>query len=475
MSSSLSFTKPHRGNSFALVAISSLVSVTIVQASLVHSSLKILAKPERKRQSLLARGRTKDPGYFKNYGIRAGVPEEDLGALGDDSSFGYRQDSSLGYNMWNSDSMRLHFKFLDNIKPTAPMDNLQHGDGAYGLDAMYIPPYLNPDAFPTVVGKGCICQTPSVPAGAPLTPTPGANTIDANTAGAPVPGPAPSPGAVALLATAPAPAATLAAAPWAAINAAAAPSAAPASGADAVVAPNAAASDRITCECGKSDDRDHYTWMKDTPITGTNKYTLQPADITYSAGDYWKPELGSRGVVAPTEAMPRQHFPNQAPGDSIWPLPASAAGDRVAVRYARYLDQVQSRFDECDTVSKKCTVPCTPGDNVIMLLGNLEMSAQVTKVFVGNAAEVEFTPSAAATAVVTVDCPVEASCTAFSFCRIPGQHCVHQRETHSRNWHGMLVTKFVCPPGTQVCKTVRQNLMASELRKDGKACKAAAR
>lgn len=226
--------------------------------------------------------------------------------------------------------------------------------------------------------------------------------------------------------------------------------------------------------------------MKDTPIAGTNKFILQPADITYGGGDYWKPNLGSRGVVAPGDAMQQQNFPNQAPGDHIWPLPASAAGDRVAVRYARYLDQVQANSEEPDTVSKKWTVPCSPGDKVKMLLGNLEVPAKINKVFVGNAAEVEFDPmqerhhDPEAPPVVTVDCPVEASCTAFRFCLLSPYiswpalpHCVQQKETHTRSWSGMLVTKFECPAGAQVCKKVRQNLMASELRKDGKACKAA--
>lgn len=377
-------------------AIPVLLLAATGQALPIRSAKVPAAKLGKKRQSLLARSRTEDPGFFRNYGVRGGVDQEDLGALGDD---GKKQDSSLGFNMWTSDSMRFEFPFLDNMEPVAPMDSLRHGDGAYGLDAMYVPQYLNPDAFPTVTGSGCKCQTA------------------------------------------------------------------------------AAASGRIQCECGNSSNTDHYTWLKDSPVPGTNTYNLKPADITYSAGDYWNPKPGPGGVIPPLETMPRQKYPNQAPGDHIWPVPASAAGDRVGVRYARYLDQVQSRFEECDTVSKKCTVECRPGDSVQVLLGSTQLVAKITKTYVGNAVEIEFVPSAAANnpAAVAVDCPLEASCSAFRFCRSPGKHCVHQSEKQTHNWQGDLVTKFECPPDTHVCATVSQVLMATMLRKEGKACKAAAR
>merc|ERR1719446_465752 len=50
---------------------------------------------------------------------------------------------------------------------------------------------------------------------------------------------------------------------------------------------NATANTNITCECTNSSvptyipNVDHYTWLKDEPIVGTNRYTLKPADLTY--------------------------------------------------------------------------------------------------------------------------------------------------------------------------------------------------
>jgi len=378
------------------VTLSLLLIAAIAHAVPVTSRLSSTAvvKPGKKRQSLLARSRMEDPGWYRNYGVRDnGVGDEDLGALGDDGS---RQDSSLGFNMWTTDGMSNSFPFLDNLEPVAPMDSMHHGDGAFGHDAIYVPPYLNPDGFPTLQGKGCMCQSAT------------------------------------------------------------------------------AATGRIRCHCGKAVKNPHYTWLKDTPVVGTNNYTLEPADITYSAGNYWRPKPAGGGVISPADKMPRAAYPNQAPGDYVWPVPATADGDRVGLRYARYLDQVQARSEDCDTVSEKCTVSCRPGDWVTVVLGSTRLSAQVTRTFVGNAAEIEFAPTAAASATVTVDCPVEDECSAFRFCRqsVPGQHCVHQKEVQTHNWHGTLVTKFECPANTAVCRLVRQMTMANLLEKQGKACKA---
>merc|ERR1719454_2563201 len=39
--------------------------------------------------------------------------------------------------------------------------------------------------------------------------------------------------------------------------------------------------ENITCDCGDKKADDKYTWLKDTPgEPGSNKYTLEPADIT---------------------------------------------------------------------------------------------------------------------------------------------------------------------------------------------------
>jgi len=353
-----------------------------------------LEKTQPKKQSLLARRTAdfiEDPGFNRNFGVNGGIPTEDMGSVGDDGS---EVDSvKVERNMWTSDSMSYNFPFLDNLEPTAPMDRVHNGDGAYGLDTVYVSKYTNPDAFPTVVGAGCVCE----------------NSKD----GKP-----------------------------------------------------------IKCDCGKSGHTDHYTWLKDTPIEGTNKYTLKPADISYRAGDYWEPNPRG-GIVSPADAMPLKHYPNQGPADAIWPLPARAAGDAIGVKYARYIDQVHARSEECDTVSKKCTVPCKPGDAVVVAIGNTRLNAKIVKTFVGNAAQVEFSPNAAAGATSFASCPLEASCTAFRFCKGQGP-CIPMRDVSTKNWQGIFTTKNECPVGSAVCKTVNQVVMSTMLTKEGKTCRAAA-
>lgn len=370
----------------------------VLSITLLLVAFTAQAAPTPRRRSLLSRRtQTKDPGYYANFGVRGGAPSEDMGAIGDDGS---KHDSTLDQNVWTADSMAYKFPFLDNLEPVAPMDRLKNGDGAYDMDAVYVPKYLNVDGFPTVAGKGCKCQAAT------------------------------------------------------------------------------AADPRIKCECGNSSDTDHYTWLKDTPVfsvNGSNKYTLEPADITYHQGDYWDPDIKSGGVVSPSDALPRANYPNVAPEDRIFPLPASAEGDRIGIKYARYMDQVRTRVEECDTVSKECTVPCKPGDAVVMGIGNTETNVKVSKTFAGNAAQVTFTPSAANGASATASCPVDASCSIFRYCRAPGKACVNHKDVQSHNWAGTLVTTHVCPAGTQVCGTISQVVMATMLKKDGKACKAVAR
>lgn len=354
-----------------------------------------------KRKTALLSKRSRDPGFFRNEGVRDGVPREAMGTMGD--FMGNKQDNTLETSMWNGgDSMSYTFPFLDNQEPIAPMDRLHAALGPNTfkgdwMKPMYVPAYLNPDAFPTVHGKGCNCTM--------------------------------------------------------------------------------AKEDKpIKCECGKSKDKmkDHYTWLKSTPVVGTDKYKLEPADISYRSGDYWQPRPRG-GIVAPADVMPLGKYPNQAPADHIFPLPASAIEDRMPVRYARYIDQVQARSEECDTVSKKCTVPCSPGDEVVVAIGNTRLPAAVTKTFVGNAVMVEFAPAAAAKAKATTDCPVEAACTAFRICRAPAKPCVAMEDKDSHNWAGRLVRHHVCPKGTQVCGKISQVVIASLLTKGGKACRAAAK
>lgn len=323
-----------------------------------------------------------------------------MGMMGDTT--GSAQDSSLGSgSIWTGgDSMSYRFPMLDNLEPIAPMDRLHTALGPNTLegnwmDAMYVPAYLNPDAFPTVHGKGCKCKMPK-------------------------------------------------------------------KGKD------------IECKCkeSKTKQKDHYTWLKDTPIPGTDKYKLEPADITYRSGNYFEP-IPKGGIVAPADVMPPHRYPNQALADRIFPLPASAREDRLPVRYARYIDQVQARSEECDTVSKHCTHKCAPGDKVVAAIGNTRVDAKVLKTFVGEAILIEFSPAEAKGVKDTAKCAVDSACTVFRLCKPEGKPCTQMKDVDSHNWAGRLVRKHVCPKGSKVCGTIQQTIMSNMLEKDGKACKAA--
>lgn len=391
MPSPLSCSRLPYGSRGGLIPITFLFMLGSAQVRFLEVRGKPAVELGKKRQLLLAR-RTRDPGFNRNFGVREGAPGEDMSSLGDDGS---KFDSNLGYNWVTASSMSNKFRFLDNMNPVAPMDRVHSGDGAYDMDPLYIAEYLNPDAFPTVVGKGCMCKEASTPNG------------------------------------------------------------------------------KNECDCGNHTGNDHYTWLKETPVPGTNNYTLTPADITYRAGDYWHP-LVRGGIVSPSDRLPPEHYPNQALADHIWPLPVSANGDRIASRFSRYMDQVHARSEECegDGVSKKCTVKCKPGDAVTANFGNMALSAKVIKGFVGNAVQVEFSPGHAAG---TVSCPVTSGCSAFRYCKNAEGKCTASKEKDSHNWQGRLVVKIGCPKDTQVCSTVNQVMMASMLSKDGKTCKAAAR
>lgn len=362
------------------------------------------AQETSKQKSELQVRKDEGPGYWRSDGVRGGVEAESLGALGDS---GAMVDSSLDRNWVTGAGMALDFGKLDNLNPIAPMDRMHtalgrdsEGAGTPGghfLNPVYVPKYLNPDAFPSVVGKGCNCSMPSPP------------------------------------------------------------------------------DNIIQCSCGKNSADAHYTWLKATPVPGTNNYTLTPADLTYRGGSYWGPETRD-GIIAPADALPTDRYPNQALGDHIWPLPVSAQEDRIPVRFARYLDQVHDRTEECDTTSKKCTVLCKPGDQVVATIGNVQHNANIIKAFVGNAVQIEFYPSSGHE-TETVECPMQAACTAFRYCKADdGAVCTSQlKDEDSFNWQGRLVKKHKCPKGTKVCKTVNQVVMATGLKKGDKTCKAGVR
>lgn len=360
--------------------------------------LKPRTEVSAKRKTALLLRKDSDPGFFRNWGVRGGVEQESMGALGNS---GAEMDSQLNRNIFQGSSMAYNFNKLDNLEPIAPMDRLHAALGkdsepGHYMNAVYVPAYLNPELFPNVHGKGCNCTM-------------------------------------------------------------------------------ATASKPSICTCGEKGSSDHYTWLKDTPVFGTNNYTLEPADISYRSGDYWAPHTRD-GLVAPADAMDPKRYPNQANGDHIWPLPVNAQKDRIGVKFARYIDQVQDRSEECDTVSKKCTVPCKPGDEVVVNLGNTIFPGKIIKAFVGNAMQIEFSPNAAKTAKQTAVCPLQAACSAFRYCLSPKVgHCVHIQDKDTTSWSGMMIRKHQCPEGSQVCQTVNQVLMATMLKKGDKTCRAAAR
>lgn len=375
-------------------------------------------------------------GGYQNLGTRAGVEDEAMGELGDS---GRDVDGQLDRNWVRGGSMAYDFRLLDNMNPVAPMDRLHTavgpdpGSGKY-MEPIYVPPYLNPDAFPVTSGKPCKCKA-----------EPGKNIeckcpSEAPTGGGPAPASAggPSPGAAA----SPGPAAP--AKPDNPFN-------------------------------YKYLKKPQYTWLKEVPVLGSPyEYTLEPADLTYSSGDHWVP-VPRGGIVAPADTLPLNRYPVQAMADQIWPLPTSAQEDRIGVKYARYLDQVHDRSKECDTVSDECTVSCRPGDQVMAYFGETVVKATIKATFEGNAATVEYFPNVGETEKTT-ECKLEASCTIFRHCKRDDETlCGDKMEQDDHhNWAGALKQSYRCPEGTKSCKSIQEVVMANTLTKipDEKPCKA---
>lgn len=239
------------------------------------------------------------------------------------------------------------------------------------------------------------------------------------------------------------------------------------------------------CRCNTTVDG-AYHWVRDEPIYNSSAYILSPADVTYGSGNYWTPRIAG-GIVAPQDKMPVGAYPLQASGDRIQPLPSNAVEDRIGGRLATYIDQLESRSRECDTVSPRCTVPCGPGDAVELRLGNTRLNATVASVVAGAALVVEFSPAAAASSGGSVPCPLRAGCSAFRTCygaprrgargllrgAEEGPACVPQEGLAAHDSGGALRHGLRCPAGTAPCSVVEQMVDGSRLRKGGKACRPA--
>jgi len=333
---------------------------------------------------------------------------------------------------------------LDDMEPVAPFDRVAPpGDpdesstakvaaaggvnlGGARRSALYVPPYLYPDAFPGSQGDSCFCKEPNI-----TKPTK-EEEIWAKEVAKQLNMPE-----------------------------------------SQVVGPDDFKG-TTTCDCGttKPANGQVYRWVKSQPKTKGDAFSLSPADPTFPSGEYWEPELvSSGGLVAPGDRLPKASFPPQAAFDDI-PLGTGhlALGDHISNRYSRYIDQLDKKELECDTISADCTLPCMAGDKVSLRLGNLKREAEVLSAQGGNTVEISFQ-----TAESGAECPPEAGCSAFRICvseeKSGNGRCIAQEAEESMDWNDSIKRTFGCPKGTNVCKTVQQLVHATYLKKDGKFCR----
>jgi len=317
------------------------------------------------------------------------------------------------------------FRFLDNLEPVAPMDSVSPPGSVttLGLEPMpgehhnsvFVPPYRNPDPFPTTLGHHCHCTLPK-----PVEVT--SEQKD-----------------------------------WAR-------SVAKQLGIRVKELPRPMSPEgRMKCTCSGDG---HALWTRWEPVPNSRNFTLESADITFPAGNYWSPSLKG-GLAAPEDKLPLEQYPLQAPSDRITILPGVAQEDRVPLKYTRYMDQVSARSESCegDGVSQRCTTECFPGDVVEAHLGSMRLDARIVSTHEASSAVIEYIPSAAQHATDTVECPLEAGCTSFRVCRQAGSWCVQQETEHPRDFLGNLHLKMSCPPETQVCRAIQQLVGGKFLRK----------
>lgn len=233
----------------------------------------------------------------------------------------------------------------------------------------------------------------------------------------------------------------------------------------------------VKCDCPMSErGANHlevFHWAVEEPVPGTKNFTVRPADITFSDGNYWQPPIKD-GLVAPEDRLPEEDYPIQALGDHLpySRLPVSAREDEIPRSFARYIDQVETRKRQCDTVSKNCTTNCAPGEPVLAKVGNTQFNATVVSTHLGNAITIQFEPVMALTSQSRFDCTLQSSCSIYRFCVDGNNQCVEIEDKMRRDSFGNVQEHHECPPGTEVCKSVQQVVSATTLSKGGKACKA---
>lgn len=294
--------------------------------------------------------------------------------------------------------------------------------------AIYIPPYLYPDAFPEVSGSPCVCQ-------APESKPPTKEQLDwartvAESLGLTV---------------------------------------------SQVLGPTGHQG-LLTCDCGSAPANGQVTrWVRDQPLAGSAKFQLTAADRTVGHVNYWRPDASPGGLVAPMDALPDSDYPLQAKGDRVAQEVIDAArGDRVPANVARYMGQSDQRR-ACDGVSRDCTELCKAGDKVSLLSGNLQLKATVVSLAAGGGVQVKFSPSSTALASDAVPCPLEAGCSNFRPCRPvnSAKRCAKLVAENKLDLNGFVKTTLTCPKDTVACGTVKQVVQPRFLQKGGKMCRVA--
>lgn len=231
------------------------------------------------------------------------------------------------------------------------------------------------------------------------------------------------------------------------------------------------------CDCGAAEKADGrvFRYVK-TQATNSSGFTVAGADPTFPHGSYWEPEaVDASGLMAPADQLRPEDLPPQAPFDEVDLASNLAQHDKIPKKIAKYLDQVESRSSNCDDPTKPCSADCSAGDAVSFELGNTRRAATVLATAAGNALEIEFATGLAAGDV----CAAEAGCSLFRVCAPkPGlgaaapRQCVAQDSDERLSWQGHIERHFQCPENTAGCKRVRQVVQGLYLRKEGKPCRA---
>lgn len=344
---------------------------------------------------------------------------------------------------------------LDDAEPVAPFDRVSPSGveeptqvapagrptaastgGGNRRPAIFVPPYLYPDAYPKAASDVCNCK---VPEEKPLTPEEQSWAEEvAASMGLPL---------------------------------------------SQVLGPRETIG-VTTCDCGSasSSKGQVWRWVKRTPWANGTGFTLESRDPTFPNGDYWEPEffgINDGGLIAPLDASGSTDLPEQAPFDRVDPVVgAVSSADKLPPRFSRFLDQLEARKAECDHFSERCTSACKKGDEVLYTLGNTQINATIIETSAGNLAQIEYeTATGKKTLAETTACPLQALCSPFRPCVAfdaagAPTRCEQVQVEIKPLWNDGYLSLASCSNTTTVCKTIQQQVQATYLRKDGKVCRA---